>query len=53
MLEAFQFDETMSLAITYGCLAGAVFLQVYSRLDGWSRWKFRVKTRFLEIFGQA
>lgn len=50
MLEGFQFDETTSLAITFGCLAGAGFLQIYSRLQGWRRWKYRVKTRFLEVF---
>ena len=53
MLESFQFDETTSLAITYGCLIGAVFIQIYGRLDGWSRWKFKVKTKFLEVMGQS
>ena len=51
MLEAFQLDETLAIAITIGCLTGATFLQVITRLDDWRRWKFRAKTKLREIFG--
>ena len=53
MLDAFTIDETLSLAVTVGCLAGALFLHVVTRLDDWRRWKFHAKTRLREIFGDA
>ena len=48
-LPFFQFDE--STALTFGCLIGALFLQVVSRLDDWRWWKLKMKMRIRETLG--
>ena len=51
MLQFFQFDESTALALTFGCLIGALFLQVICRRDHWRWWKLKMKIRIREALG--
>ena len=51
MLQFFQFDEITALALTFGCLMGAIFLQVICRLDDWRWWKLKMKMKIRETLG--